>query len=102
MEQDANENQAAASGLSVLTGSNWHVWHVESQMIAAESLEAAIAHHQWDFAMERNDMTWDDKHCDRGEFLRDEGDEDPISLRAEAENRISKGETLPFLVAVEI
>jgi hypothetical protein len=77
---------------------NWHVWEVSGHFIAATSLESAIDFFAGDWGVERDEVIYDDTHCDRSDYYTNLGeDEHPSSImRVVAEGLIADGKEMPF------
>lgn len=84
----------------------WRVWMVENEFIAAVSIEEAIGYYCDMHGTERDEINFEDCDYDSGGFYRsgdemDSWDKDPdCTLREAAEEKIAKGERIPFEVAI--
>ena len=109
MGNDTANSEAVGGRLHPLV-SPWHVWRVEGYFYAANTIEDAKRLHMHDWGMEEEDLGgWDEEPADRIGYFRKATSHDEIwdmgedcTLRERAEEMIEAGESLPFMVAVEL
>lgn len=81
----------------------WHVWLVDGVFYVAAKLEEAIEYHCHDWGSDRDDIQWDETHCDFSDYYEDiEADEPSHVMHQIASKKIEGGEEMPFEIAREL
>ena len=97
------EERPATSPLSASPCSEWHVWQVEGNFIAAANRESAIDFYCVEWGVDRDDVRCGERHCDFTDYYADpEEDENPTSTMGRVAQRlINGGRIMPFEFARE-
>ncbi len=108
-DQKPKTNTPSGQASGATPCSHWHVWLVDGHFYAAATLQEARKYSSDQWGTEMDEQQWDDLSCDLVGFHQhatswDDHDEDnpDCTMRERASEVMEAGESLPFLVGIEL